>query len=93
MHQLLDRDGMLTVGTEEKDIDWEAMWRSQLARDDKDSARNGVLHQSARNYGSSRQPTPHATQHSGGRNVQQAGVLYAWICQLGKSAARGMSQM
>ena len=29
MHQLLDRDGMLTVGTEERDIDWEAMWRAQ----------------------------------------------------------------
>lgn len=43
VHQLLDRDGMLTVGTEEKDIDWEAMWRTQLAMDDRDLARNGVL--------------------------------------------------
>ena len=42
MHQLLDRDGMLTVGTEEKDIDWEAMWREQLASDDKDSVRNSA---------------------------------------------------
>ena len=42
MHQLLDRDGMLTVGTEERDIDWEGMWRAQLALDDDDPARNGV---------------------------------------------------
>ncbi len=42
VHQLLDRDGMLTVGTEEKDIDWEAMWREQLASDDKDSVRNSA---------------------------------------------------
>ena len=42
VHQLLDRDGMLTVGTEERDIDWEAMWRSQLARDDGDSVRNSA---------------------------------------------------
>ena len=42
MHQLLDRDGMLTVGTKERDIDWEAMWRAQLARDDDDPARNGA---------------------------------------------------
>ena len=42
VHQLLDRDGMLTVGTKERDIDWEAMWRAQLARDDDDPARNGA---------------------------------------------------
>ena len=47
VHQLLDRDGMLTVGTEERDIEWEAMWRAQLARDDKDSVRNSApLHHS-----------------------------------------------
>lgn len=43
MHQLLDRDGMLTVGTDEGDIDWEAMWRDQLARDDEDPEKDGTL--------------------------------------------------
>ena len=39
--QLLDRDGMLTLGTEEKDVDWEAMWKAELARDDHKQANGG----------------------------------------------------
>ena len=43
VHRLLDQDGMLTMGTEMRDIDWEGVWRAQLAIDDKSTARNGVL--------------------------------------------------
>ena len=43
MLQLLDRDGMLTLGTEEKDVDWEAMWKAELARDDHKQANGGRL--------------------------------------------------
>jgi len=43
VHQLLDRDGMLTVGTDAKDIDWEAMWRDELDHDDRDPAEDGVI--------------------------------------------------
>ena len=39
--QLLDRDGMLTLGTEERDVDWEAMWKAELARDDHKQANGG----------------------------------------------------
>ena len=42
MLQLLDRDGMLTLGTEEKDLDWEAMWKAELARDDHKQANGGA---------------------------------------------------
>ena len=42
VHQLLDRDGMLTLGTEEKDVDWEAMWKAELARDDHKQANGGL---------------------------------------------------
>ena len=43
VHQLLDRDGMLTVGTDAKDIDWEAMWRDELDHDDRDPALDGLV--------------------------------------------------
>ena len=34
---------MLTVGTDAKDVDWEAMWRAELDHDDRDPAEDGVV--------------------------------------------------
>lgn len=42
VHRLLDKDGMLTLGTDDRDVDWEAMWRTELARDDGDPANDGA---------------------------------------------------
>ena len=42
VHRLLDKDGMLTLGTDDRDVDWEAMWRTELARDDGDPAKDGA---------------------------------------------------
>jgi len=34
--RLLEEDGMLTLGSEERDIDYEAVWRKELDKDDKE---------------------------------------------------------
>jgi hypothetical protein len=30
----MEKNGMLTLGTDSKDVDWESMWRQELAKDD-----------------------------------------------------------
>ncbi len=37
--RLLARDELLTLGAAERDIDWEALWRAELAKDDRPSDR------------------------------------------------------
>ena len=37
--RLLARDEVLTLGAAERDIDWEAAWRRELAKDDRRSDR------------------------------------------------------
>ena len=37
--RLLARDELLTLGAAERDIDWEALWRAELAKDDRLSDR------------------------------------------------------
>ena len=34
MLRLLERSGMLTKGMPTRELDWEAMWRAELAKDD-----------------------------------------------------------
>ena len=37
--RLLTKDEVLTLGAAERDLDWEAMWRAELAKDDRPSDR------------------------------------------------------
>ena len=37
--RLLARDELLTLGAADRDIDWEALWRAELAKDDRPSDR------------------------------------------------------
>jgi hypothetical protein len=37
--RLLKKDEVLTLGAAERDLDWEAMWRAELAKDDRPSDR------------------------------------------------------